>query len=184
MRLAALLGIGCSTPTLVPPSRRHRKDHAGMCCGDGCRCSFAGAQRSRHCLGALRRVRSWAARRICRCCRPGTFGEGGRSGLLGLVRARPGLAPPPALSPQRVYHSIWLLSFHGFARGGLLLPRLPPHARIARSLPSLQLIFIDELDALAPARSGPGGRPSAISSTSARMVATLATEMDMLRGGA
>jgi SpoVK/Ycf46/Vps4 family AAA+-type ATPase len=47
-----------------------------------------------------------------------------------------------------------------------------------------QLIFIDELDALAPARSGPGGKPSAISSTSARMVATLVTEMDRLGGAA
>jgi hypothetical protein len=45
----------------------------------------------------------------------------------------------------------------------------------------LQIIFIDEIDALAPARGGSGGS-QASSASSARLVATLLTEMDQLGG--
>lgn len=46
------------------------------------------------------------------------------------------------------------------------------------------MIFIDELDALAPSRDGGpgGGKASSSGGSSARMVATLLTEMDSLGG--
>lgn len=52
------------------------------------------------------------------------------------------------------------------------------------TLPAVQVVFIDELDALAPARGGGpgGGTGSGSGGSSARVVATLLTEMDALGG--
>ena len=43
----------------------------------------------------------------------------------------------------------------------------------------LQIIFIDEIDAIAPSRGGPSGNSSAVS---ARLVTTLLTELDSVKG--
>ena len=58
-----------------------------------------------------------------------------------------------------------------------MLPAHPPSL-------TAQVIFIDELDALAPSRGGGlgGGKASSVGGSSARVVTTLLTEMDALGG--
>lgn len=46
----------------------------------------------------------------------------------------------------------------------------------------LQIVFIDEIDALAPSRGSPGGGQASNSPVSARLVTTLLTELDSIRG--
>ena len=49
---------------------------------------------------------------------------------------------------------------------------------------AFQVIFIDEIDAIAPARGGSSGQGNNQSPVSARLVTTLLTELDSIRGEA